>query len=221
MVAIADIKITRAHRKTLSLHVLPNGTIEVKAPFLVPRYFINKFLEKNSEWIEKRTKLVAEKRALDKTYSEGETYLYLGETYTLTLADVSEIKIENDKLLFPKALTFRIKKEIQNWYIRQAKEVIMKETEKKAEEMDTSYNGITFSDTKSQWGRCTHDNRLQFSWRLIMTPLLVLRYVVVHELAHTKEKNHSFLFWAKVRSVNPSYKQQIKWLKTNGNNLIV
>jgi len=218
---ISIIKIVRAHRKTLSLHVLPDGTIEIKAPYLLPKYFINQFIQKNSEWIEKRTRLVEQKRVLDKSYTEEETYLYLGDTYMLALADVSEIKLKNNTLLFPKPLKFRIKKEIQSWYIRQAKEVITRETKKHAEEMDTSFQGITFSDTKSQWGRCTHDNRLQFSWRLIMTPLLVLRYVVVHELAHTKEKNHSMLFWSKVRSVNPSYRQQIKWLKEHGNSLII
>jgi predicted metal-dependent hydrolase len=53
-----------------------------------------------------------------------------------------------------------------------------------------------------------------------MTPLLVLRYVVIHELAHTLEKNHSYVFWSKVKRVNPSYKQQIKWLKEHGNTLV-
>jgi predicted metal-dependent hydrolase len=54
-----------------------------------------------------------------------------------------------------------------------------------------------------------------------MAPLLVVRYVVIHELAHTKEKNHGHAFWNNVRAVNPSYKEQIKWLKTHGNKLVV
>ena len=134
---------------------------------------------------------------------------------------MSRIEIAEGKLFYPQAIKFRIKKEIEQWYIAQAKEIITREVKRYAKEMNTTYTDLTFSDTKSQWGRCTHDNRLQFSWRLVMTPLLVLRYVVVHELAHTFEKNHSYLFWSKVRSVNPSYKQQIKWLKENGNTLVV
>jgi len=213
---VKDIKITHSHRKTIGLHVLSDGTVEVKAPFLMPKFFINRFIDANREWIEKRTKLIQKKKTLKKTYTHGETFLYLGNEHTLHTGDFLNIQIQDDKLFFPKALQFRAKKEIENWYIRQAKEVITSEVKRHATEMNTSYKSITFSDTKSQWGRCTHDNRLQFSWRLVMTPLLVLRYVVVHELAHTLEKNHSFLFWSKVRAVNPSYKQQIKWLKEHG-----
>ncbi len=75
--------------------------------------------------------------------------------------------------------------------------------------------------TKSQWGSCTHDNKLQFSWRLIMTPITVLNYVVIHELAHTTQKNHSRAFWDVVRRHCPSYNRQRKWLKEHGNSLVV
>ncbi|MBP9719629.1 MAG: M48 family metallopeptidase [Candidatus Levybacteria bacterium] len=215
------ITIIRSKRSTVALHVLPDGSLEVKAPMLMPKFFINRFIEKNKEWIQKRTALVQQKKALEKIYKDGEAFLYLGETYPLVLRNVSRIEIAEGKLFYPQAIKFRIKKEIEQWYIAQAKEIITREVKRYAKEMNTTYTDLTFSDTKSQWGRCTHDNRLQFSWRLVMTPLLVLRYVVVHELAHTFEKNHSYLFWSKVRSVNPSYKQQIKWLKENGNTLVV
>lgn len=215
-----EITIIRSHRKTIALHVLPDGTVEIKAPFLMPKFFINRFIEKNKEWIDKRTKHIQQKLALQKTYNEGEKFLYLGEEYILKIGNYTSIGAKNGEFLFPQALLFRIKKEIESWYITQAKEIITTETKRYALEMKTSFTSLTFSDTKSQWGRCTHDNRLQFSWRLVMTPLLVLRYVVVHELAHTFEKNHSYLFWSKVRSVNPSYKQQIKWLKEHGNTLV-
>lgn len=216
-----NVTIIRSHRNTVSLHILPDGSIEVKAPLLMPKFFINQFIQKNTAWIEKKTKLAQQKKRLQKTYSDGEKFLFLGKEYTLKMGNTRTIKIENDNIVCPQALAFRIKKEMEDWYIRQAREIITKEVVQLSKKMKTSYAGITFSDTKSQWGRCTHDNRLQFSWRLVMTPLLVLRYVVVHELAHTFEKNHSFLFWNKVRSINPSYKQQIKWLKKHGNTLVV
>lgn len=216
-----DIKIIRSNRRSLSLHILRDGTIEVKAPFFMPGFMIRQFVEKNSDWVEKKKQLVQNPMSLPKTYTHGETFFYLGNAYSLDIGDYTSISIKEDKLLFPKALLFRAKKELEYWYIRQAKEIITSQVQRYAEEMKTSYIAITFSDTKSQWGRCTHDNRLQFSWRLVMAPLLVLNYVVVHELAHTKEKNHSYLFWSIVRGVTPSYKQQIKWLKTHGTTLVV
>lgn len=222
MVDTSNIKITRSKRSTLALHVLSDGTIEVRVPFLMPKFFINTFIEKNKDWIEKRMKIVGKTKKFQKTYEDGDTFLFLGKEYRLKIdSAIATIEIKNGMLQYPEAIKFRIKKELQQWYIRQAKELITKETQRLAKEMGTSYKDITFSDTKSQWGRCTYDNRLQFSWRLIMTPLLVLRYVVIHELAHTIEKNHSFLFWSKVKSMNPSYKQQIKWLKDHGNTLVV
>ena len=101
----------------------------------------------------------------------------------------------------------------------QGKNILSEQVKSYALQMKAEYKEITFSDTKSQWGRCTHDNRLQFSWRLVMAPMLVINYVIIHELSHTFEKNHTQMFWMKVRNFNPSYRQQIKWLKEHGASL--
>lgn len=215
------ITITRSRRSTISLSVSSTGVVEIRAPYLMPKFFINQFIEKNSSWIEKRMVIVQKQKKLQKSHTHGEKYLYLGKEYTLDIGNYTAITIVGETLQYPKALEFRIEKEIENWYIKQAREIISKQTHLFAQEMHTSFLSLTFSDTKSQWGRCSHDNRLQFSWRLVMTPFLVINYVVIHELAHTIEKNHSIAFWRIVRSVMPSYRQQIKWLKLNGNTLVV
>lgn len=147
--------------------------------------------------------------------------MYLGMEIQLKFSNSSEIRLEKDKLLFPKALEFRIQKSLQTWFKNQAQRLITQQVEYFARQMRTNYTELTFSDTKSQWGRCTHDNRLQFSWRLIMTPITTINYVVVHELAHTLERNHSKTFWSIVRRYCPSYNRQRNWLKEHGNSLIV
>lgn len=222
MIDPADIKISRSKRKTLSLHLLPDGTVEVRAPHFFPGFLINDFIKRNSGWIEKRIGIVKKHTpAGSKKYLEGEKISYLGNEYILTFGNYTSIKIEDDKLLFPKALEFRAKKELENWYMKQARQIITAYAEEIAGEMKTSFVSITLSDTRSQWGRCTRDNRLQFNWKLVMAPLLVLRYVVVHEIAHTLEKNHSHKFWSRVVVFNPSYRQQVKWLKIHGNGLAI
>lgn len=148
--------------------------------------------------------------------SKKEEYLYLGRKLTLHPGNYTSIAVKDDLLLFPQALLFRKEKELTMWYVQQAKKIIAAHVERFAKEMQTNYKSLTFSDTRSKWGSCTHDNRLQFSWRLVMAPLLVLNYVIIHELAHTIEKNHTQYFWMKVRRFNPSYRQQIKWLKEHG-----
>lgn len=206
------IRIIRANRRTISLHIESDGSVLVKAPRLMFEWQIKNFIKEHKDWVDKH---VHRRSAVMQLKVEGE-YLFLGKKLSLEVGDYLEIEIKKDKLLFPKALLFRKEKELSNWYIRQAREIISRQTKLYAEKMKTSFKEITFSDTKSQWGRCTHDNRLQFNWRLVMAPLLVINYVVIHELSHTMEKNHTQMFWMKVRSQNPSYRQQIKWLKDHG-----
>jgi predicted metal-dependent hydrolase len=213
-------KIIRSMRKSLALSILPDKTLVVKAPIFLPQWEIDRFINKNQDWINRKLNSIQTK-TLKREYKEGEEFLYQGETIKLKIGDYSRISVTKENLLLPKHMAFRAKKEIENWYIKQAKILITDLTIKYAKEFNTSFKEISFSDTRSKWGSCTHDNRLQFSWRLIMAPLLVTRYVVVHELSHTLEKNHSRNFWARVSSINPSYRQQVKWLKMNGDRLFV
>ncbi len=208
-------KVIRSNRKTLALQVLPNATLVIKAPLFMPQFFIDRFIQKNQDWIKRNTEIVKQKKVINKTYKDGEEFYYLGKKYIFKTGNFKAMSFSEGILYMPTFLLFRAKKEIESWYINQAKKLIKLQLDHYASEMNTSYKGLTFSDTSSKWGSCTHDNRLQFNWRLIMTPLLVINYVIIHELAHTFEKNHSRAFWSKVRLYNPSYKQQIKWLKAN------
>lgn len=219
MPSIKETKVIRSNRRSLTMQMLPDKTLVVKAPLFLPNFLIDRFINKNSDWIEK--KLTRTHQKVIRHFVDGEEFLFMGETVKLKIGDYSSIKVIGNNLCFPEFMKFRIKKELESWYIKKSKEKITELLEKYAKEFKTSYKSVSFSDTSSKWGSCTHDNRLQFCWRLIMAPELVIRYVVVHELAHTLEKNHSRNFWSKVRFVNPSFKQQIKWLKTNGESLVL
>lgn len=219
MIDSANIKITRSSRRSIAVGVLRDGTVEVRAPKYIPKFLIDQFVKSKSDWIEERLEFVAKNKPKVQKFENGEKFLYLGKEYSLLLGNYIHIETRGDDLLFPLGLASQRRIAIEKWYIKKAKEIIKAQVDFYADRLNTSYNGISFSDTSSKWGSCTHDNKLQFNWRLIMTPILVVRYVVLHELVHTTEKNHSAIFWNKVRAVNPSYKNQIKWLKQNGNQL--
>jgi predicted metal-dependent hydrolase len=221
MINDIDIKLIRENRVSIALKIMRDGRVVVRAPHLIPKKFIDDFINKHSRMIEKNRKLIIANTPVKKRYIDGEKFLYLGNEYVFTPALITEIKLADGKLLFPKALLFRAEKEIENWYVGRARETISRLVYEYAKLMNTTFTELRFSDTSSKWGSCTRDNRLQFNWRLIMTPLIVARYVVIHELAHTMEKNHKRIFWSIVRTQNPSYKQQIKWLAQHGNKLIV
>lgn len=82
--------------------------------------------------------------------------------------------------------------------------------------LDRPFSAISLRDTRSRWGSCTAQGRLMYSWRLIMAPPQVLRYVAAHEVAHLKHMDHSRAFWACVRQLMPDYVVHRDWLRTNG-----
>lgn len=85
-----------------------------------------------------------------------------------------------------------------------------------AEKIGVSYGKITLRQQKTRWGSCSANGNLNFNWLLILAPPQVLDYVVVHELCHRKEMNHSPAFWKEVEAILPDYREKRKWLKDNG-----
>jgi predicted metal-dependent hydrolase len=219
MQKIPDYQIIRSRRRSISLQISHTGELIVKAPYLVPAFVVRQFVSNKSDWIEKQLKLVTTFHTVKRgEIAEGDEYPFLGETYVLHTGSYTQIHIAGT-LNIPAFLMFRVKKELADWYIKQAKKILTERVAYHAKIMKTSFTHITFSDTTSKWGSCSHDNALQFNWRLIMAPLLIIDYVVIHELAHTKEKNHGPKFWKLVSEYKPAYKQYVKWLRTNSHKL--
>lgn len=78
------------------------------------------------------------------------------------------------------------------------------------------YNKIKITSAQKRWGSCSIHNNLNFPKKLALAPDKIIDYVVIHELCHIKEKNHSFKFWNEVRKIMPNYKIHKKWLRENG-----
>ena len=182
---------------------------------------IHSFINEKKEWIEKAYAKMQKRKPVKKTYIDEEEFLFLGKLYKLKYYSGIKIGFKDNNLYFPTASKFRAEKELTKWYIDQASKFIAKRVQHHAEKMNAEFGDLRFSDTSSKWGTCFPDNSLQFNWRLIMTPLMVLDYVVIHELAHTTEKNHGPSFWRKVRLFTPAYRQHRKWLTENAHLLQV
>ena len=101
-------------------------------------------------------------------------------------------------------------------YIEIARDIFTRKTEYYARIIGVSYGRISIREQKTRWGSCSSKGNLNFNWRLILAPEEVLDYVVVHELAHRREMNHSKAFYAIVESVLPDYRKARKWLRDNG-----
>ena len=101
-----------------------------------------------------------------------------------------------------------------------AKRVIPQRVRYYADIMGLEYGRITIRMQKSRWGSCSSKGNLNFNCLLMRTPQEIVDYVVVHELCHLKEMNHSPRFWAEVEKIFPDYKERRKWLKEHGNDIM-
>lgn len=101
------------------------------------------------------------------------------------------------------------------WLRALARAEIEKTARQRAAQMKVNYRSITIRDQKTRWGSCSNRGTLSFNWRLIMAPPQVLDYVVVHELAHLQQPDHSKDFWRLVEHYFPEYKKARAWLRSH------
>ena len=104
--------------------------------------------------------------------------------------------------------------------VKQAKKVIPPRVAERARQIGVTYGRIAIRKQKSLWGSCSAKGNLNFNCLLMLCPEDVLDYVIVHELCHRKELNHSVRFWTEVARILPDYKQPLKWLKNEGQSII-
>jgi len=213
-------KIIRSKRKTIALQITDDATLIVKAPFEVSENAINNVVNKHLEWIEKKKKniLARDPKPGKKEFVNGEGFLYLGKSYKLKLVENQTTPlIFQDNCFFLSREYQPVAKEIfKNWYNERAKEKISERVAWYAQKRGFAYNKVNITDTNQRWGSCSAKGNLNFSWRLIMAPLVVIDYVVVHELFHLEVRNHNELFWNKVKMLMPDYVKHQEWLKKNG-----
>ena len=208
-------EIIRSHRKTLSISIDPFGRLVVRAPRTCKEERIFAFLEEKETWIlRKKAEREGAGIRLPSENLDGESVLLFGENYTLRLWGYGNVylNVEEKQLFLPDQDT---KKKLVNFLKKEAKPLFLEYADRYAERMGTAYKKLSVTGARTRWGSCSFDDSLHFSFRLLYAPKEMIEYVVVHELAHTKHKNHSPLFWAEVGKYIPDYKKRRKWLKTH------
>ena len=207
-------------RKSIKVTISPQNDIIIKTPPFIEEKDIENFLDENKKWLNKslqRNKNL-KKRDRPLTFKQSDTCYYLGKKYTLQIEESKKWKIRLDNnFLYIKTPTPNetdsIREKLIDWYKKRAKEVISDRTFIHAEKMSLSYNQIRIKNTKTRWGSCSSKKNLNFNWKLIMTPMEVLDYIVIHELSHLTHMDHSKKFWHLVEQHCENYKDHVKWLK--------
>lgn len=152
------------------------------------------------------------------SYTDAERLMGTKENWILK--KYRELKREKDRIPVSD-LTPRQREELEKRYRKAAKEYFSARVSYYERIIGVTHASIAVRDQKTRWGSCSSRGNLNFNWRLMLAPPRVLDYVVVHELCHRKEMNHSKAFWRAVETVLPDYKELRKWLKDNGRTLVL
>lgn len=213
-------KLVRSKRKTLALIVEPDGRLTVRAPMRMKDAEIRQFVKKKEEWIERKQAKARKNITTPREYVDGGTFPYLGQEIPLRIVPGQKPALVLDSTFeLTKAGLERPESVFVAWYKKQAREVLTKRVSYYAIKHGFEVKKIRISSARTRWGSCSTRGTLSFTWRLILAPIEIVEYVVVHELCHLKEPNHSKRFWTLVEDILPDYKAHRKWLKNNGGKL--
>ena len=208
--------LVRSRRKTLVVYITKDATVEVRAPLHTSKVYIDKFLASKEQWILKHLakceQNIIERTAFVLTY--GDKILLRGKQYPIAAREGRRAGFDGECFFMPPNLPLdAIKRTVVSIYKVVAKSVLSAKAAKFAGRMAVSPTNLRITGAKTRWGSCSGKNSINFSWRLIMAVDDVIDYVVVHELAHIREHNHSPRFWSVVEGVLPDYEDRRVKLK--------
>jgi len=210
-------KVIRTKRRTLVLQIMPDASLIIRAPARASERTIRKAVQKKMPWILKRQRIARETFRPPVKFIDGAEFMYLGEWHKLLVVPGARVPLvfnENEFLLSGTHLP-EARRLFEVWYKEKAFEIVNNRIKQYAEKTGLKYTNISITNAKKRWGSCSLKGSLNFTWRLVMTPLTVVDYVIVHELVHLEEHNHSSRFWQKVRDLLPNYLQAKQWLRNN------
>jgi predicted metal-dependent hydrolase len=214
-----NYKVVFSKRKTLTITVERDRSVVVTAPEGTSPEKIQKIVESRKLWIYEKTRHAQKYSPLPhppgKELVSGESLPYLGRQYRIELTDdVGTIRFEQ-KFLIPRGLANK-SEVFRKWFIAKAEEKILPRVALHARNLGVTYKQAKIGDGKYRWGSCTPNDNVIFNWRLIKAPMFVIDYVVVHELAHLIESNHTPEFWNIVRAQAPTMEKAKAWLQKHG-----
>ncbi len=213
-----DIKRT-SRKKTVGIHVDRQGVVVVFSPSLLKIDNIKEIVRKRARWIIDKQKLVKNNSLLGsiKEFISGEAFSYLGRQYRLKVVKSDTEKEEKCKLIRGRFVVKinrhlneeqakkNVKKALSSWYFERAKDKIPERVDLYVRQLGKGPEKIEIKNHKRRWGSCSQNGVVRFNWKVVVAPVAVLDYVVVHELCHIIYPNHSDKFWEKVGTIIPDY----------------
>ena len=216
---------SRRRKKTSSI-IISNGIVKVVVPDQISDFTIKELINKRMSWIKKKLQDESNiKPVIVKEYVDDESFTYLGNNYKLKsfVRNISFVKVSSDyiNVSLPKKSKENIKGLLERWYKEKAIEILTEKTNRYAKIIGVLPTAISVGDYKSKWGSCSIEGKISYNWKIIIAPSRVLEYIVIHELCHMLEHNHSKEYWRHVNTYCKDFKESRKWLRMNGKYLVI
>jgi len=222
--SITAFKVIRSKRrkKTMTLQITRDGNVVIRVPLKTPDSEVESFFYSRRAWIARKLngkEIREEIEAKPREFIAGEEFFYLGNPYPLEITEAKDTRkaltLSHGKFLLAREKVSQAKELFVKWYRNRAREVIEERVRFWGSRFGLIPKGVTITGAWQRYGSCSAKNRLSFSWRLMMAPYMVIDYIIAHELAHIKEKNHSKKFWIYLEGLMPDYRTQKQWLREN------
>ena len=199
-----SLHLLATRKKTVSIHVLPDASVEVKAPAHVTPKKIIEVIAKRARWVVRHIEQMQRHRALilPREYISGETHFYLGRRYMLKVckSDIDRVRLIRGSFLIEcrKANPEYVKALLEGWYKAHARQVFERRLAVVAADIEwlKQVPPITVRNMRKQWGSCSSHGRVSLNWNLVKASVECIDYVITHELCHLQEHNHSKKFYA-------------------------
>ncbi|RYZ65342.1 MAG: M48 family peptidase, partial [Proteobacteria bacterium] len=229
--------VRKPYKRSLGLTLKLNGEIRVSAPLSVTLARIEQFVLSQDAWIETHLAKyqVLREAHPQKKFLSGEEFPFMGKNLKLAFEPVGlnlqakgkeKVRVDGDRLVcsvrtedwssFDLAQAHpEYRALISAFYQKNARTLLTERVGEYAARMNLHPKGLSFRAQKTRWGSCSSQGKISLNWKLVIAPLEVIDYVVIHELAHLQFYNHSKSFWNLVGTQSENYLAKREWLKTH------
>ena len=222
MPAVRDVEysVVRSNRKTAAIFVERDGGVTVKAPQSASDQQLERLVERKLPWIYRTIAHWSElnREPAGKEFVSGETFYFLGQPCRLDITGDTQVPLQliGDRFVLRPDCRGRAEELLRAFYREAGYERLPGLIAEHARSMGVTPGKLRVWELNHRWASCSPAGNLNFHWRALSAPLDVLRYLVVHELAHLKESNHTPAFWGVVDMELPGWRGSAEWLREHG-----
>lgn len=217
--AVSVLFVHNPRARRYLLRVKPNGETRVTIPRHGTWMEADQFLRRNQDWLDHQLTRLAARPVIDNTWKIGTSFLWRGEPVCLRPSpDGRSILFLNDAISVARA-SLGLQRLVEDRLRRLAGSELKKRTLELSRQLQIPIERVSIRDQRSRWGSCSVRGTISLNWRLAQMPDWVRDYVIIHELMHRREMNHSHRFWHLVWEACPNYREAIHWIKENSTRL--